>query len=181
MHSSGPRHSLLKSTPIRLALAFGLFLTILAVGAAYILKRPKHSPKVAHNNAHGEGAPKSDSPDEFFYSTVGEVGSDDSDQIGAAPGDERGSDALGQVHADRMGSASFTLEFDVFRDRENAEKLIDDLRQKGIDAYFTPLSRAGHVVFRVRRGIYPSRKEAEKASVAMNGLGGPPAKIVKLQ
>lgn len=77
--------------------------------------------------------------------------------------------------------SSYTLELKVTTDRSEAEALIDALNGRGIDAYFTPLSRQGRIVYRVRRGIFPSRKEATKAALALKTKERLVSKIVKLQ
>lgn len=155
----------------------GLFLMVIAGLGAFVLRHPGAVTANAQGKS-GKSADKSD--DEFFYSAIGQSGN-------TAPTDQNeGKVAATTLNAAKAGKgdsdlASFTLEFDVFHDRDDAEKLIDELRLKGIEAYFTPLSRDGRVVYRVRRGVFPTRKEADHAVFAVKDLGGPPAKVVKLQ
>lgn len=76
---------------------------------------------------------------------------------------------------------SFTLEIDFTNKREDAERLIANLRQRGIDAYYTPFSRSGKIIYRVRHGIYSSRAAAKTAQVAIQTEGKILSRIVKLQ
>ena len=55
----------------------------------------------------------------------------------------------------------FTLEMSVVESREIAEKKIAELSAKGILAFFTPYNRSGHVVYRIRQGIFASESEAK--------------------
>jgi septal ring-binding cell division protein DamX len=102
----------------------------------------------------------------LFYSTIGQGGVETGDAPDARPGASR---------------SSYTLEIKVAKSREEAEELIDSLHLAGIDAYYTPLSRAGRVVYRVRRGIYTNQSEATKAAGALAQGAKIKAKVVKLQ
>lgn len=76
---------------------------------------------------------------------------------------------------------TYTLEIKVTKSKAEAEKLIDDLSAHGIEAYYTPLSRQGQVVYRVRRGVFPSQKAASRASLALKEQHQIATRVVKLQ
>ncbi len=78
--------------------------------------------------------------------------------IGQAPSLEKASPQR------RPDAATFTLEIKVAERRDEAEKVIDMLKELGIKAYYTPLNRGGKVVYRIRHGIFTSAKKAHKAS-----------------
>lgn len=95
--------------------------------------------------------------------------------------DRVGQPPPGFGQSDRSGKLSYTLEVDLADERQEAERLIDTLKERGIDAYYTPLSRAGRIVYRVRHGIYPSREEAHAAQVALKNERRLATRVVKLQ
>jgi hypothetical protein len=76
---------------------------------------------------------------------------------------------------------SYTLEIKVTRDRNEAETLIDVLAKDGVEAYFTPLSRQGQVVYRVRRGVFPTQRAAAAAQLALKEEHKLATRVVKLQ
>ena len=80
-----------------------------------------------------------------------------------------------------MSQLSYTLEIDLADQRQEAERLIDTLQERGVDAYYTPLARAGRIVYRVRHGVYPSREEAQAAQLALKNTRQVATKVVKLQ
>jgi hypothetical protein len=107
------------------------------------------------------------------------AGNDESDLFYDAIG--RASTASLPTPDTTVAAANYTLEVRVAKSREEAETLIDALQEKGIEAYYTPLSRAGKVVYRVRRGIFASEREAQRAALALKQTHKVPSRIVKLQ
>jgi cell division septation protein DedD len=66
----------------------------------------------------------------------------------------------------RAQPSRFTLELGVTRSQPEAENIVDQLAEVGIQAYYTPVNINGKSVYRIRRGIYPSaelaRRDAEE-------------------
>lgn len=102
----------------------------------------------------------------FFYQTIGRAPASFHMDEGEKPASPK---------------VSYTLEIKVAKSQEEAEKIIDMLHNMGIEAYYTPLTRAGKVVFRVRRGIFSNRKLAQKAALALKQGKQIAAKVTKLQ
>ena len=75
----------------------------------------------------------------------------------------------------------YTLEFKVANSRGEAERIIDLLREMGVKAHYTPLSRGGHVVYRIRQGIYSSRKIAQREAIALRAKKDLAARVIKLR
>lgn len=149
------------SPTTRLVVACAAFLGAVVGGIAWLANRG--GPPV--QQAVGRTAPPASEGDTVapvFY-----------ESIGHAPA------GFGQIESG--GKLSFTLEVDLTDKREEAERLIDTLKERGVDAYYTPLSRAGKVVYRVRHGIYPSREEAQTAQLTLKDQHKVATKVVKLQ
>jgi hypothetical protein len=83
-----------------------------------------------------------DQPAPLFYATIG---------------DSRPEEHGGVVAEDaqsHLSEAKFTIEIAKLGTREQAEALIKNLAQKGLDAYYTPLLKDGRVIYRVRYGVF---------------------------
>jgi len=80
-----------------------------------------------------------------------------------------------------LGKDSFTLEIKVASSREEAEHIIDDLHAQGVEAYYTPLTRSGRLVYRIRQGLFANQKDADLAAIAVQKRYALTAKVVKLQ
>ena len=91
-------------------------------------------------------------PDPLFYKSIGSISSKDLNRIS-------GRDA-------QMGQR-YTLEIRMTKSRREAEAIVDQLAEQGVQAYYTPLQRNGRVVYRVRRGIYTSMKLAKRAATEL--------------
>lgn len=102
------------------------------------------------------------------------------DVVGQAPADFAG-DAETDVPKGPHPKVSYTLEVKLATSKEEAEQLIDLLKEQGVDAYYTPLTRSGKVVYRVRRGIFTKVKDATQAMVALKAEHNLNTRIVKLQ
>lgn len=154
----------------RLLLALAVFLAGLSGGAYWLLaKRGANSSNKANKSeVSGKSGGGSDA---FFYGA-----------IGAGEGDgEVETQAEGDGGRKGGGKATFTLELKVTGDRTAAEALIDELQGRGVEAYYTPLSRAGRVVYRVRRGMFTNKKDADKAAAQFKVATALEAKVIKLQ
>lgn len=149
------------SAAARMIVALCVFLG--AVGAAaWYLAGGSHEADKVNENKEKVAAAEAEAPG-FFYKAIGQA---PEAPVTAPAGD---------------GKTSYTLELAVESSREAAEARVEGLRAKGVEAYYTPLSREGKVVFRVRRGIFPTHKEASRAAVALKKQHELSADIVKLQ
>ena len=61
----------------------------------------------------------------------------------------------------------YTIEISATKEKTEAQTLIEELKAKGINSYYTTFQRLGVVYFRVRTGIYPKKKLAEKAKLQL--------------
>ena len=107
----------------------------------------------------------------FFYEHVGHAPSWD---------DGREDEHEDGAPATPATTGVYTLEFKVCTSRTDAERVIEDLRHRGVEAYYTPLSRGGQVLFRVRRGFYATDRDAAREALALREAKGPVAKVVRL-
>lgn len=103
--------------------------------------------------------------DAFFYKSLGKTPEGFEEKAGGR----------------RIARVNYTLEIKVADSRKEAEKVIDMLSDLGVEAYYTPLSRKGRVVYRVRSGVFQSKKTAEKASLALRGQKQVANRVIKLQ
>lgn len=62
-----------------------------------------------------------------------------------------------------MSKKKFTLAIRTLHSKSKANKLLRSLNKKGIQAYYSPINKEGHVVYHVRTGVYNSQKQASKA------------------
>lgn len=74
----------------------------------------------------------------------------------------------------------YTLELKHFSSQSDAEKELERLAKLGIDAYFTPVISDGKVLYRVRRGIYPSQVMANRAAQDLKKMSRIESTVVKL-
>ena len=106
--------------------------------------------------------------DAFFYQSLGN-------------GTEKSGSGPEAAPAPLVQPAGFTVELGAFLHQAEAEKLLDRLKAKGIDTYYTPLSDGGRIVYRVRKGLFPDAASAEAdAGNIAKALGKHP-EVVKLQ
>lgn len=77
--------------------------------------------------------------------------------------------------------STYTIEIAAPTQQSAADALLDRLKTKGIDAYYTPLFDGGRVVYRVRHGIYQAERDAAKAALTLSQRAEMPAKAVKLR
>jgi septal ring-binding cell division protein DamX len=164
------------SSALRMILAVTVFLGLSVIAVLMLTNAPgsiKQKINKSKTLASSEGTtgPKTTEAtrEAFFYDVIGQAPADFE-----APG-ERG--AVKGPHT----KVSYTLELKVATSREEAEQLIDLLKDQGVDAYYTPLTRAGRVVYRVRRGIFTRAKDAKRAMIALKDEHNLSTKVVKLQ
>ena len=105
-----------------------------------------------------------ESQDRLFYQTLGQFNKKRSD------------------NEKLVGSADrYTLEIKIASSKQEAERLIDMLTDMGVRAYYTPLSREGRVLYRVRRGVYPSSRRATVAQRELRSRYKLQAKVTRLE
>ena len=75
----------------------------------------------------------------------------------------------------------YTLEIKVTETRAEAEQLVDTLREKGVDAYYTPIAVKGRVQYRVRFGIFNDQDNAHAESQKIIQAHNVPNKVIKLR
>ncbi len=155
------------------ALMVFLGLSVIAVlmltDASGVIKQKISKSKSLNNNAITASSTAKATEEAFFY-----------DVVGQAPADFAG-DGETDVPTGPHPKVSYTLEIKVATSKEEAEQLIDLLKEQGVDAYYTPLTRSGKVVYRVRRGMYTKAKDATRAMVALKSEHNLATRVVKLQ
>ncbi len=75
----------------------------------------------------------------------------------------------------------YTVEFAVTKSKDKADQLLTHLAKKGIHAYYTPVERGGMVYYRVRKGIFVSKKDAQSYAIKMKTASRLKTKIIRLQ
>ncbi len=163
------------SSAARMIVALSVFLA-LAVAAVLMLTDAPGSIKQKINKsktltgitATRDGT-SAETREAFFY-----------DVVGKAPEGAFG-EADGEPAKGPHPKVSYTLELKVATSKEEAEQLIDLLKAQGVDAYYTPLTRSGKVVYRVRRGIFTKAKDANRAMIALKDEHNLTTRVVKLQ
>ena len=156
------------SSATRMISGLAIFFALVTTGVWLATRGPSSDDSKSASAPKGSETSKASAqylagPNHVFYKT-----------IGGAP--------EGTVPAPNLATKqSYTLEIKVTSTREDAEKVIDGLTAQGVEAYYTPLSRQGHVVYRVRRGVFTSHKAASLAAIALKEQHHVGTKIVKLQ
>ena len=153
---------------MRQILAFLLFLGLLGGSLYWAFGKKKANHQVRGGRARPDAASNIATSDDhgFFYESIGTAPNAAPDTEPAATG---------------VPSDLFTIELMVFDQRDLAESTVASMQAQGLDAYYTPLNHGGRVVYRVRRGLYPTQDEAQKAALALRQQGQGGAAVVKLQ
>ncbi len=132
------------------------FMITLTLGTYLSKQYSTPQPKAARS-----GAEKAEA---YFYTSVGNEQDEAIAEKDTSPGIE-----------------GYTLEIKSTADRVEAERIVDRLAEKGIEAFYTPLAADGHIVYRIRRGIYPNQTEAEAAAGLLAKQHHVSAKVTRLQ
>ena len=148
---------------------FLAFLAIVSLLFVIAIKYQHHSDKL--RNAIVEAPKKPPTDDLPYYDSIGD------DLI--PPHDSSEGDS--ENSALNSAQNRYTLEFDVTTTREDAQALVDHLGVLGVEAYFTPLLQGTKVIYRVRRGIYPTEQIALDDSAALKKEKKLVTKVVLLQ
>lgn len=148
--------------------AFVGFLALIGAGVAWLtysesaLTESKETDTKASTAIHS-----AEQPEPLFYK-----------RLGTSPASVQTSPpAKGQ----RTTGDGFTLEIKITETRDEAEQLIDRLRQKGVDAYYTPIAIRGRVQYRVRYGMYTDMESAGAASRKISQAHDIKNKVIKLR
>ncbi|NRA43717.1 MAG: SPOR domain-containing protein [Oligoflexales bacterium] len=109
------------------------------------------------------------SPSEFFYHVIGDI---PSFEVPRSRSHSSGKQEF---------LKQFTLEVDILETQREAELLLDALRKDGVIAYYTPIHIGDKVIYRVRKGVYPSKKLAKAAKASIASKHGIDSKVVELR
>lgn len=61
----------------------------------------------------------------------------------------------------------YTLEVKIVKDLNVAQRTVDQLQKKGVEAYYTPLQNNGQVIYRIRVGAFVNKNSADLKSSAL--------------
>lgn len=143
-----------QSTLKKFAVSLSVFMAALAVtyGVSTYLERRKTPPKDQLQKSAGQG-------NLVYYKSVGQV--------------------VDAPEANTALKAKYTVEILATTNRVEAEKLVNKLKDDGVDAFYTPLQNDTHVVYRVRQGIFAGQGQAKLAVKKLqdNGFSG---KVIQL-
>ncbi len=156
----------LKSPVGRFLGAFVGFIAVIGLGIFYLTLDDESAPttKQAKSIQNSDSKKK---PDTLFYR-----------RLGTSPIVNNESS---RKHTQNGPGDGYTLEIKVTETREAAEQLIDTLREKGVDAYYTPIAVKGRVQYRVRFGIYNNQENAHSESQKIIQAYNLPNKVIKLR
>ncbi len=156
----------LKSPVGRFLGAFLGFIAVIGLGIFYLTTEDDSAPP-ANQAKSAQNSDSKEKPDALFYKRLGTspvVNNENSKKkTQNGPGD------------------GYTLEIKVTETRGEAEQLIDTLREKGVDAYYTPIAVKGRVQYRVRFGIYNNQENAQMESQKIIQAHNVPNKVIKLR
>lgn len=68
-------------------------------------------------------------------------------------------------------AGSFAVQLGSFGSRENAERLVREMKGKGFSAFIAPITSGGRELFRVRVGPAKSRQSAEALATQLQRIG----------
>ena len=137
----------------KIILAFTIFSSFLFIVNKFFKEKIPSKEQVTLNSSQNES---------FFYHTIGKYN---------APSLKNNSPKL---------KSRYTLEFDIKDSQERALKKIDELASKGITAYYTPLNNNGKVIYRIRKGFFLDKAEAQTIAEKLEFSQQVKTKIIKL-
>ena len=149
-------------TLLQLAASFGLFLTILATGITLLnknLEAIKNS--LSQNKKITPSVPQVPG---LYYTMIGNY-----PEFGREKPDTR-----------TRKRTKYTIEISNFDKQRSAVKFLKTLEKKGIDAFYTPLHNNNRVIYRIRKGIFDSKKEAKRVAQRLKNQLGSEGRIIKL-
>lgn len=110
---------------------------------------------------------KNNDQDPFFYSSIGSLKEE-------AEATDAGSENESIFH-------TYTLELNKTSDQAKAEESIEKYKALGLNAYYTPLRNSGHLIFRIRNGVYGDIKMASKDQRKILKKFGIKSKVIQLE
>jgi cell division septation protein DedD len=150
--------------------AFVGFLAIIGAGVVWLSmdESPTNGKSRDGNKAAVSQSAPTGQPEPLFYKRLGT-----SPVVSDEPARKSGPGA--------NSANGYTLEIRITETREEAEKLIDNLRESGVDAYYTPIAVRGRVQYRVRYGMFTEQQAAESASKKIAQAHNVKNKVIKLR
>jgi hypothetical protein len=166
----------LTPNPKRIALALVLFLALLSSFLWIAIYRIPFFTSYRERKEHlsHDISPDLDHNDTFFYQSVGAAPFFDApaeyhsrsleDELNLLSTSSSLSHRETESHdaeSARLPEA-YTIEVAALTDKEATEKLVESLKLKGIQAFYTPLLSQNFVIYRVRIGVFQSHDSAIK-------------------
>lgn len=152
----------------RLLFAIASFLACISAAIflfEHFLQEQQNNMFLSHES---QSRDKKSSKSEFFYQVIGNI-----------PEFNTRKNLVFDSEASKI--EKFTLEVDVSKTQGEAELLLDSLSKDGVVAYYTPLQLGDKIIYRVRKGVYPTKKLAIAARANMASKHGIKSKVVKLR
>ncbi len=87
---------------------------------------------------------------------------------------------IDEVPEIRVLEKEFTLEISRCKDKTCIEETLQSLAKNGIDAFYTPTQQGNTPIFCIRRGIFSSRRSAERAKAQLEREKNIRSRIVEL-
>ena len=144
--------------PLSIMIAITVAILSIKISDTKIARDPTLFTKASHYNN------SSDEPSKLFYKNVGN-----------SP-----ADFYGYEEMTPQNHLQFTVELAITTSQEKANRVVNELGNLGIDAFYTPLHKKGHVFFRIRSGIFKSKAEARLAAKNLQNIRGINTKIGRL-
>ena len=149
-------------TSLKLLASFSLFITLLATGITFLNKNLEEI-KSSLGDSKKLPSTRHQLPD-LYYTMIGNY-PDFSTQ---------------KAKVKLPNKVKYTIELNHFATQRDAVKMLETLEKKGIDAFYTPLHNNNRVVYRVRKGIFSSEKEARRVAQQIKVSSGAQGQIVRL-
>ena len=103
----------------------------------------------------------------LFYKSIGQTEAlERSSKDPASRPDTISNNASG-IGPDNGPGEGFTVEIKIAESRQEAEQVIELLRERSVEAYYTPLNQSGRIVYRVRLGVFSKRLVAEQVAAKL--------------
>ena len=151
--------------------AIGLFFLVVVGGtfsAAILRKKFTQGFQVRQTSkapaVSQEMAPKTAEPKAVFYTSVG--GSSNTNEAGLAS---------------EQISNRYTIEVAQVGSQTEAEQILLKMRSRGVDGFYTPVRRGGHVIYRIRLGVYANADDATKSLAKIAGSANINGRVARLQ
>ncbi len=147
----------------RIILGFSSFVCLICIGVTGYIIVTNDSPKL--KNLVTGLKPKKNNV--VFYKTVGDAPKRTVEE--------------GLKKSASMPQKRFTLELEVTNNQTKADIILDNLQERGIEAYYTPIQKAGKVYYHIRQGLFSDRLRASKEAKKVLNKRNIEAKIIALK